>query len=309
VPSAGSTATARALGLDWAIHVPKAPVNTGAVSDIAADAHGDVYLADGVTSTVRVYGPNGSLVRSWGVGGTGPGQLDFHVPSTGNPLVGGTVAVDPRGTVYVGSPGTGRIQAFDAHGRFLRGWGGIGDGRSKFTLLVRVMVGPHGEVYAIDDMPGGDAVQVFSPAGTFLRGYGTFAGSGISTPTLAGVAPNGEVFLADPGLTGNGGVVHPKMIRFGANGRIVGTWGTFGVDLGEFQTPYSVVVDEAGHVLVGDTQSGQVQEFAADGTPVAAFDLSAGGSVTPWGIALDGRGGLFVLDDNTFMLYRFRLPG
>ena len=42
---------------------------------------------------------------------------------------------------------------------------------------------------------------------------------------------------------------------------------------------------------------------------MAAFDLSAGGSVSPWGIALDGRGELFVLDDNTFMLYRFRMPG
>ena len=283
VSSARPTEPAQKLGLAWAVHVPRAPTNTGSVSDIASDAHGNVYLADGVTSTVRVYGPNGSLVRSWGTPGTGPGQLDFRVPSTGGPLVGGTVAVDPDGTVYVGSPGSGRIQAFDLHGRFLRGWGGIGTGASRFTLLVRVLVGPHGDVYAIDDMPTMDAVQVFSPAGRFLRGYGTFADSSLSTPTLAAVTPDGDVFLADPGLTGNGGVVHPKVIRFGANGRVVGTWGTFGAGLGQFHTPYSVTVDAAGHVFVGDTQSGQVQGFDGDGHPVASYDLSAGESVSPWG--------------------------
>jgi DNA-binding beta-propeller fold protein YncE len=77
-------------------------------SDVAWDAAGNIFVADGLGSNSRIakFDKNGRFVLSWGSRGTEPGQLD--APHS--------IAIDNTGNVYVADRGNKRIQVFDNDG-------------------------------------------------------------------------------------------------------------------------------------------------------------------------------------------------
>src|ERR1700754_1211807 len=82
---------------------------------------GSVYVADQLSHTIQVFGPDGGFRRELGVAGEGPGGLSS---------VGG-VAVAPDGSVYV-ADGRDRIDRFAADGALLNSWGTSGDRVGQF---------------------------------------------------------------------------------------------------------------------------------------------------------------------------------
>jgi DNA-binding beta-propeller fold protein YncE len=106
----------RAGGAGPAPAAPPAPVGAGLAgdnfnrpTDVAWDAEGNIYVADGEgNSRVAKFDKNGRYLKSWGSRGTAPGQFNIvH-----------TIAVDARGLVYVGDRGNNRIQVFDGEGAY-----------------------------------------------------------------------------------------------------------------------------------------------------------------------------------------------
>jgi len=83
-------------------------------SGVAVAPNGDIYVADGEASNDRVvrFASDGRYLGEWGRSGSGPGEFD-------NPH---DLAIDSRGRVFVADRGNGRIQIFDASGRFLDQW-------------------------------------------------------------------------------------------------------------------------------------------------------------------------------------------
>lgn len=80
-------------------------------------ANGDLYISDGyVNSRVVEYTSDGDYVRQWGKHGKGDGEFNLvH-----------DVTVDSQGRVYVADRLNERVQVFDADGKFLTKWTGIG---------------------------------------------------------------------------------------------------------------------------------------------------------------------------------------
>jgi DNA-binding beta-propeller fold protein YncE len=78
---------------------------------------GGFYVSDGyVNSRVVEFSKDGKQLRHWGSKGTGDGQFDLvH-----------DVAVDKQGRVYVADRANSRVQVFDANGKFLAKWTGVG---------------------------------------------------------------------------------------------------------------------------------------------------------------------------------------
>jgi len=112
-PPPPAPAAGRAGGASAA---PPAPVGAGLAgdnfnrpADVAWDADGNIYVADGEgNSRVAKFDKNGRYLKSWGSRGTAPGQFNIvH-----------TIAVDAKGLVYVGDRGNNRIQVFDGEGTF-----------------------------------------------------------------------------------------------------------------------------------------------------------------------------------------------
>jgi len=86
--------------------------------DVAWDAMGNIYIADGVGTTNRIakFDKDGRFIRHWGSTGTEPGQFNGVK----------ALAIDRQGNVYAADMRNRRIQVFDANGTFKSQFGNIG---------------------------------------------------------------------------------------------------------------------------------------------------------------------------------------
>jgi DNA-binding beta-propeller fold protein YncE len=115
-------------------------------SDVAWDAAGNIFVADGHGGNARIakFDKNGRFLLSWGSRGSEPGQ--FNTPHG--------LAIDAHGNVYVADQGNKRIQVFDNGGVFKSQIANIG-----VPGAVCLTSGPHqylysahtGDPYGMDD--------------------------------------------------------------------------------------------------------------------------------------------------------------
>lgn len=134
------------------------------VTDIAVDPDlglGLVFVSDGGADLIKVYGPDGQLVRSFGGPGTGPGEFDF--PSA--------LWVSPGGEVFVGDQNNDRVQVFDRNGSFLRCFGAQGGGDRNFGRIQGLVGDIDGRVYVADAFQS--HVKVFDGGGAELAVIGS----------------------------------------------------------------------------------------------------------------------------------------
>ena len=93
---------------------------------LALGSQDQLYIQDTTVHRIVTLDQDGTVLRTWGSQGSGPGQFQFREADT---YVGG-IAIDGRGAVYV-SDGSHRIQVFSAAGRFRASWGSHGRGAGQ----------------------------------------------------------------------------------------------------------------------------------------------------------------------------------
>jgi DNA-binding beta-propeller fold protein YncE len=135
--------------------------NFNGPSDVAWDAAGDIFVADGsVPSRVAKFDKNGVFVKSWGRKGSAPGQ--FSTPHS--------IVVDAKDNVYVADRGNNRIQVFDTDGNLKTQYANIG---SPWALCITS--GPHQYLYSSDSNTkdfGDAAIYKMELNGTILGKFG-----------------------------------------------------------------------------------------------------------------------------------------
>jgi DNA-binding beta-propeller fold protein YncE len=95
------------------IHIPRPGGPFNRPTNLAVGTNGDLYVSDGYGNCrVHQFSPTGTLKRSWGVVGKGPGQ--FHLPHG--------IAVAADGRVFVCDRENDRIQVFSPDGEYLTEW-------------------------------------------------------------------------------------------------------------------------------------------------------------------------------------------
>ena len=87
-------------------------------SDVAWDAAGNIYVADGLGANNRVakFDKDGRFIRHWGATGSAPGEFRGLK----------AIVLDAKGQVYVADTGNRRVQVFDGNGQFQREFAGVG---------------------------------------------------------------------------------------------------------------------------------------------------------------------------------------
>jgi DNA-binding beta-propeller fold protein YncE len=302
--------------------VAKADGSAGAMDqpeDVVFGPEGDLYVVDQNNNRVDVFTPAGAFLRAFGkeVELAGTGGVCTVATGCKKGVTGGSsgaldfpqgLAFGPTGDLYVADTDDERIAVFTPAGAFLRAFGeGVntspgdanvcttacqvgepGEAAGEMDHPYDVVAGP-GDLLAVTDR-NNNRVDIFTPEGVFVRAFGKEVNAG----------PGGS----DVCTTG---------CRKGvANG-----------SAGAFNRPAAVAIDATGNLYVADTENNRIGEFSLSGAFVRAFGEGvvngaevfqvcaggaecqaglkgtiAGSTPEPYGVAVDCRGGIYVVEEN-----------
>lgn len=232
---------------------------------------GAVYCVDNGDHSVRKFSPDGELLMTLGVPGTGsdtgyrtdrPPRIHFveTVARPAGPFNGCTdIAIGPDGDIFV-SDGYGncRIHHFSASGKLLNSWGEVGSGPGQFRLPHGVCLTPDGRLLVADRE--NDRIQIFRTDGSYLGEWD----DDILRPCGIALTGRGDVVVAElwrPAdnrsfVTDTIGVDQPSRVSvLSDSGEVLDRWGASADDKaaeGNVIAPHSVAVDSAGSVYVGE---------------------------------------------------------
>ncbi len=153
------------------------------------------------------------------------------------------------------------IIVLDPDGGFLRSFGA-----GTFSERAHgILIAPDGSILCADD--GTHTITRWSPQGELLATLGTreqpapkWGGEPFNRPTHAAVSPStGNIYVSD-------GYGNSRVHKFSPDGRYLLSWGSPGIDPGQFIRPHNLAIDDEDRIYVADRECHRVQVFDADGT-------------------------------------------
>jgi DNA-binding beta-propeller fold protein YncE len=239
-----------------------------APSALAADASGNVYVADTNNNTIRKIAPGGAVTTLAGAAGVAGGADGTGAAATFNGP--GAIATDSSGNVYVADTFNDTIRMITPAG------------------VVTTIAGSAGVAGAADGT--GAAASFNLPSGIAVNSTtGTIYVADYNNSTIRAIAPGGVVTTLA-----------------GTPGRIGAADGSGAA--AEFDGPQGMALDASGNIYVADTYNQTVREVTPAGlvttfagTPEVAG--AADGATTaatfyyPLDVAFDGSGNLYVADN------------
>jgi DNA-binding beta-propeller fold protein YncE len=219
----------------------------GRPSGLSIDRDGNLLVSDSHYHCLRIYSPEGKLLRTLGgEAGTGPGQLSYVSDAV----------QDADGYYYVAEFGDNqRITKLDADGKFVCSWGAPGSEPGQFARLRALALGPDGYLYAADAC--NHRIQVFTRTGQLVRVWGTpgNAPGQLSYPYDLAFAPGPHpcLYVVEYG--------NCRVQKFTPEGEALGCWGGPGREPGRLCSPWALAVDSRGRVHVIDSENDRVQRI------------------------------------------------
>ena len=171
------------------------------------------------------------------------------------------VAVDSQDNVYVLTRGDHPIIVFDRDGNFIRSFG---EGLFSANRTHGLYMAHDDSLLVADD--GIHTIQKFNAEGDKLMEIGernqpapAWSGQAFNRPTSAAIMPsNGDVYVSD-------GYGNSRIHVFTGSGEYKFSWGSPGVDAGQFIRPHNIVVDSNERVYVADRECHRIQIFDPQG--------------------------------------------
>jgi len=217
--------------------VPTAAWNYWQVTSVAVEKNGNILVMHRGDDPILEYKPDGSLVGPWG-------EVKFD---HGKVAAVAKKDRDPTKSGYQATYGVGGCSNCGAH---------------------EVRVDPQGNVWAVD--APAHVIYKMNPSGHVVMTLGTKGKPGMTAhnfymPTDIAFAPNGELVVSD-------GYGNARVVRFSADGKLLGEFGHRGNGSGEFQLPHSVVIDRQGRIYVADRDNQRVEVFDSSGKFLTEWD-------------------------------------
>ncbi len=246
-------------------------------------------------------------------------ELSFGGEGTGPGLFGDVraIGVNPsNGNIYAANYDDGRVQVFDAEGKFITQWiipeeltnpyfGDLAvgrDGTVYIPVFGRILRfdekgNPLGDIEVddridnLDIAPDGTLVAIangedllwISPEGEVLQSI-IAPVSGITNDpeldTLVAVDGLGNVYLL--------GTFNNAVFVYDSKGKYINRFGSDGDEPGQFRAPLAIEVDGKGRVFISDIKG--VQVFGSDGRYIDVFKVQ----YVAYGLAFDDQGKLYV---------------
>ena len=159
-----------------------------ALSAVAVDKTGNIYIADKINNRIQKYSNKGVFITQWGSAGTGNGQFDCP----------GSIAIDPAGNVFVVDVNNLRVQKFTSDGQYILKWGNTYSYYYADSILYTpkcVTTDPEGNVYVSE----GHHFKKYTNTGKFIIAYGRFGNvlGRLNTPTELAADEDQNVYVLD----------------------------------------------------------------------------------------------------------------
>jgi gliding motility-associated-like protein len=296
---------------------------------MAADASGNIYVADFTANLIRKVTPAGAVSTLAGSGAVGSADGTGVAASFKNPS---GIAIDGAGNLYVTDGGNNMIRMITPAGVVTTFAGstlsGSIDGTgaaAKFKSPRGIAINGAGDFYVADY--GNNQIRKITAAGvvTTLAGSGapgSLNGTGLAatfnSPIALATDAAGNIYVAD--YAGNqvrevtpAGVV-TALAGSGVAGAANGT-GTAAT----FKNPFGITVDNAGNVYVADRGNSLIRKITAAGVVTTLAGSGVSGSVNgtgiaaqlndPRGITTDALGNMYVADYGGHQIRKIALTG
>ncbi|MFQ5735528.1 MAG: 6-bladed beta-propeller [Thermodesulfobacteriota bacterium] len=122
-----------------------------------------VFVTDTHTHQIKIFDTE-TFKQIGSIGKRGKEEGEFNFPSH--------ITVDKDGKLYVVDTMNGRVQIFDAEGKFLRTFGEFGDAPGMFARPKGVGVDSEGHIYVVDS--AFNNVQIFDQEGHTLMAFASY---------------------------------------------------------------------------------------------------------------------------------------
>jgi sugar lactone lactonase YvrE len=307
---------------------------------IALDSAGNLYIADVGNNVVRMVTASAGIITTVAGNGT-PGYSGNKGPATSATLNSpNAVAVDSSGNLYVADTGNNVIRQVLASSGFITTFAGNGTSgysgdkglATSATLKspAGVALDSAGNLY-IADTNNNVIREVTASTGivTTVAGNGTSGYSGDNGPATSAtlispngvtVDPSGNIYIADTGnnvirkVTASSAII-ATVVGSGKSGY---TGDNSTATSATLNSPYDVALDSAGNIYIADTGNNVIREDTVSSAIIAtvvgsgAFgDTGAATSVTlksPYGVALDSAGDIYVADTGNNIIQMDTIP-
>ena len=264
--TAGTASFADGIGTDARFAYP---------NHLAADAAGNVFVADWGNNRIRKVTPGGAVTTFAGSGAAGGADGTGTAASFDGPR---GIAIDASGTLYVAESWGHRIRKITPE------------------TVVTTVAGNGDPGYV--DAQGANA-RFWYPSGIAVDGDGNLYVTEEHNSTVRKITPAGNVTT----LAGNGTAGYVDATGTEARFNL-----PFGVAVDAAGNVY--VADSLNHRIRKVTPTGVVTTVAGSGTPGAADGIGTAAQFNePWGLTVDTAGNVYVADPGNHLIRRIGLDG
>ena len=219
-------------------------------SAVAADAQDNIYIADSERGIILVYDSDGGFLRYIGKRGN---EGIFHLPA-------GMAIERSSGRLYVLDSPRNLLFALDLEGNILNRIGKYRGGASRveFNAPTGIALAKN-ELVVLDS--AGSRIQILDLEGNPVRQFPTGVPAGENAASEIGLAVDADANIYVSNLEGSAVRVYDH------GGRLLSSFGSGGIHLGEFLTPAGLWVDAANRIYVADSENRRVQVFQLSTSP------------------------------------------
>jgi sugar lactone lactonase YvrE len=285
---------------------------------LTTDVSGNIYIAEIYGNRIRKVTPAGIVTTFAGSGSYGSNDGAASAATFGNPTA---LTFDRAGNMFVVDRGNNKIRKITPNGTVstFAGNGSYGNANgagtaSSFYYPSAIVADTSGNLYVTD--AGNNLIRKITPAGVVSAFAGGVQGS-FNNPSGLTIDGSGNLYVTDWGNN-----VIKKITPSGVTSVFAGNGTATSVDgqgtAASFTAPAGITIDTLGNLYITEgsgkirtiTSSGVVTTIAGGNSTSSVDGIGSGaGFSSPWGIAVDASGHLYVADQSSGKIRKIDITG
>ena len=221
---------------------------------VAVNEEDEIAVSDPGNHKIHLFKSDGTHIKSFGEQGAQHGAFDW--PSG--------IVFHSANIIVAEQSKNSRVQELSRQGEYLRHFGGKGSLDNQLRFPAGLSIDTDGNIIVADRL--NKLIKIFSADGQFLNKLGT---EGSFTKPLHCIQHGNCLIVSDSD--------DHSVKLFDKRGNFLYKFGKKGNADGEYNEPFCLSMDKAGHLIVCDSENHRIQVFDLSGKFVAKFGTKGSG--------------------------------